>query len=117
VSYRLLVCGGRDYADWVKANRILDPYLAQHGVKKLIVIEGGANGADRIARQWATRNGVHTATVNALWDRNGKSAGPIRNRAMLLLQPSEVLAFPGGTGTAHMIAQARAAGVPVTEVE
>lgn len=114
--YRLLVCGGRKYADWVKQSRIMDGYLEQIGYKKLIVIEGGATGADRQARQWATKNGVHTATVNGLWDLNGNSAGPIRNRAMLLLEPHEVLAFPGQTGTAHMVSIAKAAGIKVTEI-
>lgn len=112
---RLLVCGGRNYADWVKADRVLDPYFENHKAR-LIIIEGGAAGADRLARQWATRRGVHTATVNALWERNGQSGGPIRNKAMLLLRPDEVLAFPGGTGTEHMKRVARDAGIKVTEV-
>lgn len=116
-AFRLLVTGGRGYADWIKVSRYLDPYLARHGRKNLIVIEGGAPGADRMAEQWCTKNGVHYARVPGLWDINGNSAGPIRNKAMLLLVPHAVLAFPGNNGTAHMKQVAQAAGIPITEVE
>jgi len=48
------------------------------------------------------------------WSRHGKSAGPIRNRQMLIEgRPDIVVAFPGGKGTANMIKQAVEAGVKV----
>jgi len=79
-----------------------------------VAIEGGAPGADRIAREEAGALGVHVATVSAQWQRFGRSAGPRRNEAMLRLGPDVVHAFPlGGPGTAHMIEAARRAGVEV----
>lgn len=51
------------------------------------------------------------------WGSLGKAAGPIRNSLMLTeANPSLVIAFPGGKGTADMISKARAAGVKVIEV-
>lgn len=108
---KVLVCGGRDYGEADKVEEVLsalDPSL---------IIEGGARGADSLARLWATKNGVHVCTVNALWDFYGKRAGPIRNSAMLALKPDLVVAFPGGRGTADMVAQAREAGIEVLEVQ
>lgn len=108
---KVLVCGGRDYGEADKVEEVLsalDPSL---------IIEGGARGADSLARLWATKNGVHVCTVNALWDFYGKRAGHIRNSVMLSLNPDLVVALPGGRGTANMVAQAREAGIEVLEVQ
>lgn len=111
----LIVCGGRDYANsefvFAQLSRI-------HAKRKIsIVIEGGATGADTLARSWAATNGVHCATMPALWGAHGRGAGPARNVHMLMLKPDGVVAFPGGRGTEGMKALAREAGVPVMEIE
>lgn len=111
---KVLVCGGRDYAGESYAFARLDSIHGKTPIK--IVIEGGASGADAIARKWARSRGVLVATVPALWDRRGRGAGPQRNAGMLLLGPDLVLAFPGGRGTANMVQQAKDAGVWVVEL-
>jgi hypothetical protein len=70
-----------------------------------IVIEGGAPGADRIAREEAHALGIHVAEVRALWDHFGRSAGYRRNQAMARLRPDYLYAYPLGDspGTHHMI--------------
>jgi hypothetical protein len=81
-----------------------------------VVIEGGARGADSIARVEARRLGLHVATVDALWDFYGRSAGFRRNEAMARLQPDFLYAYPfGGPGTASMIEIAEAECIPVRE--
>jgi hypothetical protein len=108
-----LVCGGRDYDDKGLVFRTLDSLVP------LVVIQGGAQGADKLARLWAKKTATHCASVNvpALWDDYGTAAGPYRNEAMLRLNPDCVVAFPGGKGTANMITQARKAGIPVLRVK
>lgn len=87
-----------------------------HAVRPItMLIEGGADGADLLAEQWADANGIHYARVPALWHAHGRSAGPRRNEAMLLLSPDGVIAFPGGRGTAHMVRIATEAGIKVWE--
>jgi hypothetical protein len=82
------------------------------------VIEGGAKGADQGAAQWAEHEGVTLMKFPADWATFGRSAGPRRNAQMLSKgQPDVVIAFPGGRGTANMVAQAKAAGVTVILVE
>jgi hypothetical protein len=50
----------------------------------------------------------------AEWESLGRKAGPIRNQRMLTEgKPALVVAFPGGKGTANMVAQARATNVRV----
>jgi hypothetical protein len=51
----------------------------------MIVIEGGAAGADAICRIEATSRGWHVATVRAIWGFYGSPAGHIRNDAMTYL--------------------------------
>jgi hypothetical protein len=81
-----------------------------------IVIEGGAPGADRIAREEAQALGIHVATVRALWDFYEKSAGYRRNEAMARLQPDYCYAYPlDGPGTKHMIDIAEANCIQVRE--
>lgn len=95
----LLVCGGRAYVDYeafCAAMRGL-PFRPE------VIIQGGARGADALAKAWARENGVHCAEVPALWNTFGKAAGSKRNAAMLALAPGYCLAMPGGAGTADMV--------------
>lgn len=77
-----------------------------------LIIQGGAKGADALAKRWAIEHGIHSVEVSALWDAFGKSAGYRRNAAMLLLKPDYCIALPGGRGTADMIAKCKAKGIP-----
>lgn len=109
---RLLVCGGRNYADKATVYRALDRVHAKRGVA--LVIHGAATGADTLAGEWAADRGIPVAEFPADWAAHGDSAGPIRNARMLAEEkPDAVVAFAGGTGTAHMVRIARASGVPV----
>jgi hypothetical protein len=125
---RVLVCGGRDYYDAVRAYTVLDHYHVQRPFS--IVIHGAAKGADNLAAEWATTRFVQAIPFPAAWDdlttqpcvtryrRDGKPynvlAGGIRNTRMLVEgKPELVIAFPGGSGTADMIRKSRMARVPV----
>ncbi len=110
---KILVCGGRDFNDMGFASTFLDGINAISPIE--MVIYGGAPGADMLGKFWAERTGIHSARVEAQWQRYGKSAGPKRNAAMLLLKPDLVVAFPGGVGTADMVRRAKGASIPVRE--
>lgn len=115
MEQRVLVCGGRDYEDRAQLFRVLD---AAHLANPIIcLIHGAARGADTLAADWALGRGVLCNAYPADWDRDGRAAGPIRNKKMLDVgKPHLVIAFPGGRGTANMKQQAEAAGVPVVSV-
>jgi hypothetical protein len=102
---KILVCGGRDFDDIVKLAETLDELRKSIDID--LIIEGGAQGADLMAANWAINRGIHVAEVKALWNAYNKQAGHFRNYAMLLLEPDIVVAFPGGSGTAHMVATAK----------
>lgn len=112
---RVLVCGGRAYDDAERLWRVLDSYDNDRDFT--VLIEGAANGADTLARQWAEAKKIKVRSFPADWKRHGKGAGPARNFRMLDEgKPQLVIAFPGGKGTANMVAMAKAAGVEVVEV-
>lgn len=111
---RVLVCGGRDFNDPLTLGSWLGGIHKDHGIT--LIIEGGARGADTLARQFGQFAGIPVQTFPADWQKHGKGAGPIRNAQMLREgRPDLVVAFPGGRGTANMIEQARKAGIRVIE--
>lgn len=98
-SYIVIVTGGRRGKDKDLVYKSLD---AQLPVPNFIVV-GSREGYDGLAIEWCIENGVPYAVVDAHWNKYGRAAGPIRNRWMLRLKPSYVMAFPGGNGTVDMI--------------
>jgi hypothetical protein len=112
---RILVTGGRDFVDQALLYQTLDCLFTSNGVG--VVIQGGARGADQLARAWAFDRGVPSLSFPAQWAKYGKAAGPRRNVEMLeSAEPDVVVAFPGGRGTSHMVKCAHRAGVKVIEV-
>jgi hypothetical protein len=113
-SMKILVCGGRDYSDAARVNSFLD---AMHRVEPVtLLIHGAARGADSLGAAWAKSRGVPTQAFPAQWGRYGRRAGFLRNTEMLEVgKPDLVVAFPGGRGTAHMVASSKDAGVEVID--
>jgi len=138
---RVLVCGGRDYARLDNISRS-DPswktkeaeYYVVQGVltdlamkhskffnqhdnwlpTDFTIIAGGATGADKAASSWAAVNWTRYEEFKPDWKKYGSKAGPLRNQRMLDEgRPDLVIAFPGGKGTADMVARAEKAGVRV----
>lgn len=123
MSERVIVCGGRGYEDRAHVVSVLDALHGTRGIE--CVVEGGCRArrvdgtllsADRWAAWWARDYGIELVTVPANWEKHGKAAGPIRNAEMLRYNPSLVIAFPGGRGTADMVTKAKRAGIEVWEV-
>lgn len=114
MAYKVLVCGSRKYEDRDRVYEVLDTYLTKIGPKLMLII-GGAAGADTFARDWAASRKVDHLTLYAKWDLYGRSAGPIRNRRMAKKKPKLVLAFAEDVdstkGTRDMIAVAEKAKI------
>lgn len=115
---RVLVCGGREFADFerlcLEMDRI-DRSCKPLGITH--VISGAAQGADRLAAEWSKKYDLPVSFFPADRKKHGRAAGPIRNQKMLDAgKPDLVVAFHGGRGTADMVRRARAAGVEVIEV-
>lgn len=124
-DYRILITGSRTWsdravihdalhkaADTAETSGRLDPSF-----DRIVVVHGGAAGADSIAgdiaRQWGLPVEVHRAD----WKTYGAAAGPRRNKIMVGLGADICLAFPVGDsrGTRHCMAAAARAGIPVID--
>jgi hypothetical protein len=112
--YIVIVCGDRDYGDRDKVYEVLDAYYARIG-PDFLLINGGARGADTLAREWAVDRKVDHLTLYAKWDQHFKAAGPIRNRRMAKKKPRLVLAFhpdiKKSKGTKDMVGIAEKKGI------
>lgn len=109
---RLIVCGGRDFADWEFIYATLDYLHATRGIVE--IIHGDCpTGADHYANAWAILRGVDVTPVPADWGKHGRAAGPMRNGVMARMGADGCVAFAGGNGTADMRRQAGDNGVAV----
>jgi hypothetical protein len=121
--YRVLVTGSTNWDDietlWAALDAEFDH--AQAAGRNVIVIQGGANGADMLAKNWVLRNlkaGVMPETHPARWCDHGvynPQAGRARNRRMVALGADVCLAFirNGSAGATHCARLAEEAGITV----
>lgn len=82
------VTGSRTWKDRQVISDAFDEAFSLFGGipgRPVIVIEGGAPGADALCNLEAVCRNWHPATVRALWKKLGKPAGHIRNDAMIYL--------------------------------
>lgn len=110
---RVLVTGGRDYANMPRVFEWLDkiaPTTVMHG--------GCPRGADAFAHRWClAHKDVQELIFPADWTEHGLAAGPIRNQRMIDYgKPEMVLKFQGGRGTADCVRRAKKAGLRIQEV-
>lgn len=113
---RILVCGGRFYANENKVFKTLDKAKSVFG--EVHIIHGAADGADTLAGRWAKSRNIECTRFPAKWNEHGRKAGFIRNKQMLEEgKPDLVIAFQGQKGTQMMIELATKAGVPVREIK
>jgi hypothetical protein len=120
MTVRLIVYGGRDYPagdayNWLEryaADAVRD--VLKTDARITVLIEGGADGADRGAWEWGRDKHIALLRYPADWKRLGKRAGPIRNQRMIVEgRPDVGIEFPGGRGTADMASRLETARVPI----
>lgn len=91
----IIITASRDWWDKPLLFSVLDQ--AHQELPVTLVVQGGCRGGDELAEMWAHSRGIANLTVHADWDRQGRAAGPMRNRKMLQMHPgSRVYAFPIG---------------------
>jgi len=120
VNHYVCITGGRDFKEYDRVKEVIRILAAFYG-DKLRFMHGDAKGADRLGRDAAIEFGVPIKKFPADWDTHGKAAGPIRNQEMIDYlkmcrrkgHSVQVIAFPGGDGTADMVKRAETALIDV----
>jgi hypothetical protein len=113
---RILITGSRCWADRKVMERAIWEHTQELNPRDVVIIHGGAVGADRMAEEIAKEWGFLPVTVPALWAEEGRSAGPIRNQKMIdTYKPELCLAFPcdKSKGTWDCMRRAERAGIKV----
>ena len=113
--FYMLISGKRDFEDYERFCRILDESL-KYVTDEMEIVEGGARGADALARRYADEHGIRCREFSALWDINGRAAGPMRNSEMVKFvsgKDCKAIFFWDGKsiGTGDCLKKARKAGI------
>lgn len=75
-----LVVGTRTFDNYCLLKNKLDKILSKQ--TKVVIVSGGASGADALAKKYAEENKYQYIEFKADWNTLGKAAGPIRNEQM-----------------------------------
>lgn len=107
MSYKIIVAGGRDFADYEKLKQKLN-YLFQNEpycfTDDIEIVSGTARGADQLGERYAQECHMPIKRFPADWDLYGKRAGYIRNEQMAKYADSCVVFWDGKSkGTKMMI--------------
>jgi hypothetical protein len=138
---RILVTGSRSWSDaQLLADTLLDTWhdATQLGYTGIVIVHGGADGADTLADLWARGNGLEVETHDPDWERCAldcppapghrktnwrgteycPTAGHRRNQRMVTAGADLVVAFQraGSSGTADCMRRAAKAGLAVCHV-
>lgn len=119
---RIIVAGTRNFTDVeymrLHLGLIIKEYQKKYPGKEIVIVSGGATGADWLGEKYAEYYGYKYYRFPAKWKEYGRAAGHMRNQEMLDFACQEipvVVAFWDGmsVGTKNMISIARAANVSV----
>ena len=121
-DFRVIIAGSRYYGDYEKLRSTCDWLLSKKLADpecQVIVLSGGAPGADSLGERYAHDRGLAIERHPADWNAHGRAAGPIRNEEMAATADA-LIAFPlegqQNRGTYNMIALAKEHGLLVRVV-
>jgi hypothetical protein len=112
---RILVTGSRDWTDGDLIRQEMRRAVADFGpADQVVIVHGGARGADAIAESIARGVGLDVECHPAAWDTRGRAAGIIRNSEMVNAGADVCLAFirNQSRGATHCADAAEKAGIP-----
>lgn len=112
---KVIIAGGRDFNDYTLL--LKEVWSILKGDDNIEIVSGCANGADKLRERFAESFGLKISKFPADWNKNGRSAGPIRNLEMAKYG-SELIAFWDGKsrGTKNMIDTANKLGLKVSTI-
>lgn len=129
---KIVICGGRKFDDFKLFKLELDEIL--EGKSGVVLISGGADGADNMAKNYARRYGYEFQEVLADWEnvtvpgaivktkkdgtQYNKRAGIDRNLKLLAMADMIVAFWDGRSkGTGHMVQESKRRNIPLVVVD
>lgn len=113
--FYVLISGKRNFNNYEQFCRILDESLKDIS-DDIEIVQGGAKGTDALAKHYADTHGIKCREFPALWNINGRAAGPMRNAKMVKFvrgKDSKAIFFWDGKskGTGDCLKKAMKAGI------
>ena len=78
----IVIAGSRNFNNYPLLQQTLSSYIKDLPKQPIMIISGGAKGADQLGERYAKEHKLPTKRFIPDWDLWGKAAGPIRNRKM-----------------------------------
>lgn len=114
---KLIIAGSRDL-EWVGVDFLaacISKYDLSWDVEE--IVSGGARGIDTLADTLAFKTGIPFKLFEADWDKHGKSAGHIRNKAMAEHGDALLLIWDGeSNGSSNMKRNMEKLNKPIYEI-
>lgn len=107
---KIAIVGSRKFNIYKLLEDTIDKYQENNEV--ILIISGGATGADSLAEKYAYENKILMQIYKPDWKNKGKGAGLIRNK-LIADSADVVFAFWDGvsTGTQHIINYCKNKGI------
>lgn len=104
-NFRVIIAGSRNFNNYELLKKECDAFLLDKKEKyNIIIISGGARGADFSGEKYAQDEGFSLEKFPANWNKFGKSAGFKRNEQMAEVADALIAFWDGKShGTKHMI--------------
>lgn len=113
----LAIVGSRNFTNYNKFLDGINEGLSSQNITIsdiVLIVSGGADGADAMAEKYAKYNNITTKIYEAKWNKYGKSAGQIRNQKIVNLS-NFMIAFVANdsVGTYDSINKAKIKKIPI----
>lgn len=104
-NFKVIIAGSRGFSNYKLLKEKCNEYLREKRKEyNIIIISGGARGADMLGEKYAQDEGFSLEVFPANWNKFGKSAGFKRNEQMAEVADALIAFWDGKShGTKHMI--------------
>lgn len=104
-NFKVIIAGSRGFSNYKLLKEKCNEYLREKRKEyNIIIISGGARGADTLGEKYAQEEGFSLEVFPANWNKFGKSAGFRRNEQMAEVADALIAFWDGkSNGTKHMI--------------
>jgi hypothetical protein len=104
-NFKVIIAGSRGFSNYKLLREKCNEYLREKRKDyNIIIISGGARGADFFGEKYAQDEGFPLEIYPANWNKFGKSAGFRRNEQMAEVADALIAFWDGKShGTKHMI--------------
>ena len=104
-NFKVIIAGSRGFSKYKLLKEKCNEYLREKRKEyNIIIISGGARGADFYGEKYAQDEGFSLEVFLANWNKFGKSAGFRRNEQMAEVADALIAFWDGkSNGTKHMI--------------